>query len=337
MSRIHLSGRRSGEGQNPFSTFFAFAAALLAAVVAPQPAAQSYPTKPIRVIVGYAPGGSTDIAARMIAEELGQALGWRVVIDNRAGGGTIIGTETVARATPDGYTLFYGTNAMVINTVLLEKVPYDPLRDFEPIAITIQQPLALLASQRLKVTSVQELIAYAKANPGKLNFASSGNGSLQHIAGELLRNMGSINVVHVPYKGAGPAMTDLLGGNVDFMITSLLGTAEHVKSGRLRLLATTGSKRSQSNPDVPTIGETLRGYEAISWQALFAPAKTPRVTVDRLNGALRQIGGSKKLADRLADNGMELRMSSPAELRELIGREQKKYAGIVKKTGAKVE
>jgi tripartite-type tricarboxylate transporter receptor subunit TctC len=273
----------------------------------------------------------------MIAEELGQALGWRVVIDNRAGGGTIIGTETVARATSDGYTLFYGTNAMVINTVLLEKVPYDPLRDFEPIAITIQQPLALLASQRLKVTSVQELISYAKANPGKLNFASSGNGSLQHIAGELLRNMAGINVVHVPYKGAGPAMTDLLGGNVDFMITSLLGTAEHVKSGRLKLLATTGSKRSQSNADVPTIGETLRGYEAISWQALFAPAKTPKATVDKLNGALRQIGGSKKLADRLADNGMELRMSSPAELRELIVREQKKYAGIVKKTGAKVE
>jgi tripartite-type tricarboxylate transporter receptor subunit TctC len=300
--------------------------------------AQAFPSKPIRVIVGYAPGGSTDIAARMIAEELGQALGWRVVIDNRAGGGTIIGTETVARSTPDGYTLFYGTNAMVINTVLLDKVPYDPLKDFEPVAITIQQPLALLTSSRLNVNSVPSLIAYAKANPGKLNFASSGNGSLQHIAGELLRNMAAINIVHVPYKGAGPAMNDLLGGNVDFMITSLLGTMEHVKSGRLKLLATTGSRRSQSNPDVPTIAEGgLPGYEAISWQALFAPAKTSRATVERLNAGLRRIGGSKKLADRLADNGMELKMSSPADLHDLIVREQKKYAGIVKKTGAKAE
>src|SRR4051812_15332090 len=160
--------------------------------------AQAYPTKPIRVVVAYAPGGSTDIAARMIADELGQALGWRVVIDNRAGGGTIIGTETVARATPDGYTLFYGTNAMVINTVLQEKVPYDPVRDFEPVAIAIVQPLAVLAGPRVNVNTMQALISYAKANPGKLNFASSGNGSLQHIAGELLRNMASLNIVHVP-------------------------------------------------------------------------------------------------------------------------------------------
>src|SRR4051812_20921308 len=246
----------------------------------------------------------------MIGEELGQAFGWRVVVDNRAGGGTIIGTETVAHATPDGYTLFYGTNAMVINTVLQEKVPYDVVRDFAPVAITIQQPLALLTNPKLNVNSVQGLIAYAKANPGKLNFASSGNGSLQHIAGELLRKTANINVVHVPYKGAGPAMTDLLGGDVDFMITSLLGTSEHIKSGRLKLLATTGSKRSHANPDVPTIAETLPGYEATSWQALFAPAKTPKPVIDRLHSGLKQLAGSKKLRERLAENGMELRMSS---------------------------
>jgi tripartite-type tricarboxylate transporter receptor subunit TctC len=300
--------------------------------------AQAYPTKPIRIVVAYAPGGSTDIAARMIGDELGQAFGWRIVIDNRAGGGTIIGTETVARATPDGYTLFYGTNAMVINTVLQDKVPYDPIRDFEPVAITIVQPLAVLAGPRLNVNTMQALIANAKANPGKLNFASSGNGSLQHIAGELLRNMGGLNVVHVPYKGAGPAMIDLLGGNVDFMITSLLGTTEHIKAGRLKLLATTGSRRSQSTPNVPTVAESgLPGYEAISWQSVFAPARTNKAVVERLNSALRQAAGSKTLNEKIAANGMELKISTPAELRELVLKEQKKYAAIVKKTGAKVE
>ena len=300
--------------------------------------AQTYPSRPVRIVVAYAPGGSTDIAARLIADELMQNQGWRIVIDNRAGGGTIIGTETVARATADGYTLFYGTNAMVINTVLQEKVPYDVVRDFEPVSLVITQPLGVLVSPRLKVSSMKELIAHAKANPGKLNFASSGNGSLQHIAGEMLRNGARIDVAHVPYKGAGPAMTDLLGGQVDFMITSLLGTSEHIKAGRLKLLATTGAKRSPATPEVPTVAESaLLGYEAISWQGLFAPAKTPKAIVDRLYSALQQAGKSKKLSDKVAENGMELRMAPPSELRDLVAREQKKYAAIVRKTGAKVE
>ena len=316
-----------------------FSAAVLAALPYAWPAhAQSYPSKPIRVIVAYAPGGSTDIAARLIADEVMQSQGWRIVIDNRAGGGTIIGTETVARATPDGYTLFYGTNAMVINTVLVDKISYDPLRDFEPVSLAITQPLGVLTGPRLKVATMKELIANAKANPGKLNFASSGNGSLQHIAGEMLRSMAGLNVVHVPYKGAGPAMTDLLGGNVDFMITSLLGTSEQIKAGRLRLLAVTSAKRSPAVPEVPTVAESgLPGYEAISWQAFFAPAKTPKAAIDRLNSALREAAKSKKLKDRVAENGMELRMAPPSDLRDLVVKEQKKYAAIVKRTGAKVE
>lgn len=298
--------------------------------------AQDYPSKPVRIVVAYAPGGSTDLVARLIGEELGQKFGWRIVVDNRAGGGTLIGTETVARATPDGYTLFYGTNAMVINTVLQEKLPYD-LKDFEPVAITIVQPLAVLVGPRLKVDSIKALIAQAKTHPGKLNFASSGNGSLQHIAGELLRNMAALDVVHVPYKGAGPALIDLLGGNVDFMITSLLGNTEHIKTGRLKLLATTGARRSAATPDVPSVAESLPGYEATSWQAVFVPARTPKAVIDRLNSGLKQIGGSTKLVERLAANGMELTMSTPAALRELVFSEQKKYAAIVKRTGAKVE
>jgi tripartite-type tricarboxylate transporter receptor subunit TctC len=311
---------------------------LLSAVAAAPAAEQVFPAKSIRMIVGYAPGGSTDIAARLIAEELAQSPGWRVVIDNRAGGGTIIGTETVARATPDGYTLFYGTNAMVINKVLNEKVPYDPIKDFAPVSLMMVQPLGVLVGPRLNVTTMQGLIANAKANPGKLNFASSGNGSLQHIAGEMVRNMAAINVVHVPYKGAAPAMVDLLAGNVDYMITSLLGTMEFIKTGRVKLVATTGSRRSEALPDVPTIAESgLPGYEAISWQAVLAPAGTPGPVVDRLNAGMRQIAGSKKLREKVAENGMELRASPPPELRDLLVREQKKYAEIVKLTGTKAD
>ena len=301
-------------------------------------AAQGYPAKPIRIVVAYAPGGSTDIAARLIAEEVMQNQGWRIVIDNRAGGGTVIGSETVARATPDGYTLLYATNALVINTVLQPKLPYDPIKDYAPVALVITQPLGVLVGPKLKAATMKDLIAQAKANPGKLNFASSGNGSLQHIAGEMLRTNAGLNVVHVPYKGAGPAMIDLLGGNVDFMITSLLGSSEHIKSGRLKLLATTGAKRSAATPDAPTVAESgLPGYEAISWQGLVAPAKTDRAIVDRLNGALRKAASSKKLEEKVAENGMELKVSSPEALRDLIVAEQKKYEGIVKRTRAKVE
>lgn len=300
--------------------------------------AQDYPSKPIRIVVAYAPGGATDIAARLIADELMQSQGWRVIIDNRAGGGTLIGTETVARATPDGYTLLYATNATAINAVLQAKPSYDPVKDFAPVALVITQSLGVLASPRLKVGSMKELIAHAKANPGKINFASSGNGSNQHLAGEMLRTSAGINIVHVPYKGAGPAMIDLLAGNVDFMITSLLGTSEHIKAGRLKLLATTGAKRSTADPDVPTVAESgLPGYEAISWQGLVAPAKTDKAIVERLNSALRKAAASKKLAAKVMENGMELRVSAPEELRDVIATEQKKAAATIKSTGAKVE
>ena len=324
----------------PFIRLLSAVAAALAVLIslAPRSWARDYPAKPIRIVVAYAPGGSTDIAARLIADELMQSHGWRIIIDNRAGGGTLIGTEAVARATPDGYTLLYATNAMVINTVLQAKPSYDPVKDFAPVALVITQSLGVLASPRLKVSSMKELMAHAKANPGKINFASSGNGSNQHLAGEMLRASAGINIVHVPYKGAGPAMIDLLAGNVDFMITSLLGTSEHIKAGRLKLLATTGAKRSTANPDVPTVAESgLPGYEAISWQGLVAPAKTDKAIVERLESALRKAAGSKKLAEKVAENGMELRISSPEELRDVIVTEQKKSSAIIKRTGAKVE
>lgn len=300
--------------------------------------AQGYPSKSIKIVVAYAPGGSTDLVARIIGDELSRGLGQRVIVENKPGGGTIIGTESVARSTPDGHTLFYGTNAMVINSALHEKLPYDPISDFEPVSLAAVQSLGIFVNPRLNVGSMQALIAYAKANPGKLNFASSGNGSAQHLAGELLRSLATINIVHIPYKGAGPAVTDLLAGNVDMMISSLLGIVDHVKTGRLKLIATTGSQRSLATPDIPTVAESgVPGYKIISWQAFFAPAGTSKAVVERLNSDLKRIGGMKKVTEKLFENGLEYNTSTPAELHEMLLAEQKQYREIVKSTGAKMD
>ena len=301
--------------------------------------AQGYPSKPIKIVVAYPPGGSTDLVARVISDELSRGLGQRVIVDNKGGGGTIIGTESVARAAPDGYTLFYGTNAMVINSALQEKLPYDPITDFEPISLAAVQSLGIFVNPRLNLNSVPALLAYAKANPGRLNFASSGNGSAQHLAGELMRSLGQVNIVHIPYTGVGTnAITDLIAGNVDMMITSLFGIGEHVKSGRIKLIATTGSQRSPATPDVPTVAEGgLPSYKMISWQALFAPAGTSKTTIDRLNAEMRRVGEIKKVTDRLFENGLEYKPSTPAELREMLVAERKLYVEIVKSTGAKTD
>jgi tripartite-type tricarboxylate transporter receptor subunit TctC len=318
---------------------FALVSAVVAACAIAAPAcAQDYPSRTVRIVVAYAPGGSTDLVARILSDELSRGLGQRFIVDNKPGGGTIVGTETVAHATPDGHTLFYGTNAMVINSALHEKLPYDPIKDFEPVSLTAVQSLGILVNPRLNLGSVQSLVAYAKANPGKLNFASSGNGSAQHLAGELLRNLAAINIVHIPYKGAGPALTDLLGGNVDMMITSLLGIVDHVKSGRLRLIATTGPQRSAATPDVPTVAESgVPGYRIISWQAVFAPAGTSKAVVERLNAELRRIASVKKVTEKLFENGLEYKPGSSAELRDMLIAEQKQYIEIVRRTGAKTE
>jgi len=301
--------------------------------------AQGYPSKPIKIVVAYPPGGGTDLVARIISDEMSRSLGQRVIVDNKGGGGTIIGTESVARAAPDGYTLFFGTNAMVINSALHEKLPYDPISDFEPISLISVQSLGIFVNPRLNLGSIQSLIAYAKANPGGVNFASSGNGSAQHLAGELLRSLGGINILHIPYKGAGGnAITDLLAGNVDMMITSLFGIGEHVKSGRLKLIATTGSQRSVATPDVPTVAESgVPGYKMITWQALFAPARTSKAVIDSLNSELRRISDVKKVTERLFENGLEYKTSTPAELREMLIGERKLYVDIVRKTGAKTD
>ncbi|MDX3906343.1 MAG: tripartite tricarboxylate transporter substrate binding protein [Pigmentiphaga sp.] len=293
--------------------------------------AEAFPTHPLRMIVAYAPGGATDIVGRMFAQEMSETLGQTVVLENRAGGGTLVGTESVKRSAPDGYTLLFGTNAFVITPLLHDTKTYDPLTDFQPVGQTTVQSLGILVTPGLKIRTVKDFIAYAKANPGKVNFASSGNGSAQHLAGEAFAKAAGIEMVHVPYKGTGPAMADLLAGRVDVMFSSLVGNMEHVTEGRLNLIATTGLKRSPATPEVPTVDESgLKGFQAETWQAVMAPAGTPAAVVERLNAALVQAGKSPKIVQTLAAQGMEVRISSPAELRELLARDTKQYQTLLK-------
>ena len=295
--------------------------------------AQTYPTHAIRLVVAYAPGGATDIVGRMLAQELSTDLGQTVVLENRAGGGTLVGTDSVRRSPADGYTLLFGTNAFVITPLLHDKPTYDPVKDFQPISLTTVQSLGILVTPGLKIRSVQELIAYARKNPGKVNFASSGNGSAQHLAGEAFRTAAGIEMVHVPYKGTGPAMTDLLAGRVDLMFSSLVGNMEHVSEGRLNLIATTGAKRSSATPDVPTVSESgLPGFEAQTWQAVLAPANTPKQVVERLNAAILKAGKSQRIVDTLAAQGMEVRTSTPEALLDMLAKDSVQYKALLKHT-----
>lgn len=293
--------------------------------------AQPWPARPISLIVAYAPGGATDIVARLLAQELSAGLGQQVVVENKAGGGTVVGTQAVKNAAPDGYTLFFGTNAYVINSLINKPMPWDAVRDFEPVSMVTLQSLGVMVRPGLKISSLPALIAYARANPGKLNFASSGNGSAQHLAGEAFRTGAGIDMVHVPYKGAGPALQDLIGGQVDLMFTSLVGLMDYVRDRRLLLLATTGRERLAIAPDVPTVAEAgLAGYDVQTWQAVFAPARTPRPIIERLNGEVMRVVKSGALTKRLADQGMDLRPGTPDELRAHVQRELETYTRIMK-------
>jgi tripartite-type tricarboxylate transporter receptor subunit TctC len=313
-------------------------AAVTALSVMPAASAQDYPSRTVKIVVAYAPGGSTDVVARMFAQELSSAFGHTFIVENRAGGGTAIGTEAVARSDADGYTLFFGTNAFVITPLLHKKVGYDPAKDFAPIALTTVQSLGVIVNPRLKLSTVPQLIDYAKKNPDKVNFASSGNGSAQHLAGEAFKVAAGAAITHVPYKGAGPAIQDLLAGHVDLMFTSLVGNMEFIRDGRLTLLATTGATRGPATPNVPTVAESgVKGYAALTWQGFFAPANTPQPVIDRLNGALRKIGESPSMRRKLADQGMELKVSSAKALGELVLRDRDSYGDLIRKVGAKID
>jgi|KBSMisStaDraftv2_1062788.scaffolds.fasta_scaffold31800_3 tripartite-type tricarboxylate transporter receptor subunit TctC len=315
-------------------------AALLAALAPAQWAvAQSYPTKPIRWIVTYPPGGPTDVVARAIGAKLTEAWGQQIIIDNRAGAGGMIGTELGARAAPDGYTLLFGTSAgMTINPALQSKLPYDPVKDFAPVSLLVINPQLLVLNPTVPANSVKELVALAKAKPGQLNYASVGQGSPNHLGMELLKALTGTNIVHVPYKGTGPAITDLLGGQVQLMFNSMPTVLPLVRSGKLRALAVGSTQRISAIADIPTVAESgVPGFENVTWYGMFAPAKTPREIVNKLNAQVVRILAEPDMAQRLSSQGAEPRSSTPDELAKFMRVEFERWAKVIKSAGVKVE
>ncbi len=298
-----------------------------------------YPTRPVRFIVPFAPGGSTDTLARTLAQRLTDALGQQVVVDNRSGGNGNIGTEIVARAVPDGHTIVLGYIANLgIGPSLYAKLPFDPVKDFAPVTLLAVAPNILVAHPSLPVKNVRELVAYAKANPQKVNYASAAVASLGHLAGELLNSSAGIHMQHVPYKGSGQAVIDLLAGQVQIMFSGMSSVMPHIKAGKLRPLAVTGAQRSPATPEVPTIAEAgYPGFEASAWYSVMAPAGTPKTVVMRLNGEILRALKIPEVKERLENVGFELVGSSPDECGTYIRNEIVKWAKVVKASGIKAE
>jgi len=301
--------------------------------------AENYPSKPIKMIVPFSVGGTTDILARIIGQELTKAWGQQVIIDNRPGAGGNIGADLVAKSAPDGYTLVMGTvGTHAINASLYKKMPYDTVKDFAPITLVAAVPNVLVVHPAVPAKSVKELIEYAKANPGKLSFASSGNGTSVHLSGELFKAMAGVSMTHIPYKGSAPAIIDLMGGQVQLMFDNMPTALPHVKAGRLRALAVTSAKRSPAMPDLPTIAEAgVAGYEAESWFGVLAPAGTPSAIVTKLNGEIVRILGLPEIKERLLSQGAEPVGNSPEQFAAHITAEMAKWGNVVKASGAQVD
>ncbi len=313
------------------------AAALATTGIAPI-AAQNFPSKPINIIVPFSAGGTTDILARIVGQALSTELGQSVIIDNRPGAGGNIGGQAAARAAADGYTLFMGTvGTHAINAALYKKMPFDPIKDFAPLSRVANVPNLLVAHPSQPYKSVQELISYAKANPGAVNFGSSGSGSSIHLSGELFKSMAKVDMVHVPYKGSAPAVSDLLGNQIAVMFDNMPSAIQHVRSGKLRPIAVTTAKRSPELPDVPTIAEAgVPGYEATSWFGLWAPAGTPAPVLDKLHSALTKVLQDPAVVKKIADQGGEVVIDTPAVFEAFIQSEAAKWGKVVKESGAEV-
>lgn len=339
MSRI---SRFSDTSRRGFSLGTLAAAAALGSIllapgtVAAQPA---FPSKPLTIVVPFSAGGTTDILARIVGQALSTELGQPVIIDNRAGAGGNIGGQVAAKATADGHTLFMGTvGTHAINASLYKKMPFDPVKDFAPLTRVANVPNLLVANPAQPYKSVAELIAYAKANPGKVNFGSSGNGSSIHLSGELFNAMAKVQMVHVPYKGSAPAMTDLLGNQIGIMFDNLPSAIQHVRSGKLRPIAVTTAKRSPELPNVPTIAEAgVPGYEATSWFGLFAPAATPPAAINKLNAAIVKVLGQADIKKKINEQGAEVYSETPEQFAAFIQKEAVKWGKVVRDSGASMD
>ncbi len=317
------------------STLLAVSLALPA--LRPALAAEEYPTRPIRLVVPFPPGGGTDIMGRLVASHLTEKLGVQTVVDNRGGAGGIMGTELAAKASPDGHTLLIGSVSTIsINPSLYPKLPFDTVKDLAPVSLIASTPSVVVVTANLPARSVQELIALAKAKPGQLNFASAGSGTSHHLGGELFKLTAGIDIVHVPYKGTAPAVTDLVSGQVSMMIANTPAVLPMVKAGRLKPLAVTSLSRSSLMPELPTVAESgLPGFEVIVWYGVLAPAVTPKPIIAKLNGYLKQMASVPEVKERLAGQGAEAISSTPEEFARKIREDMKKWAKVVQVSGAR--
>jgi tripartite-type tricarboxylate transporter receptor subunit TctC len=299
--------------------------------------AQAYPARPVRIIVPFIAGASSDVIARLIGQGLSERLGQQFIIENRPGAGGNLGTEAVVSAPPDGYTLLFAATANAINPTLYDKLKFNFIRDIAPVAGLVRLPNVVEVNPSVPVRTVPELIAYAKANPGKINMATGGVGVSGHMAGELFKAMTGVNMVHVPYRGSTPAITDLIGGQVHIMFEPLVASIEHIKAGRLRALAVTTATRSELLPDIPTVGEFVPGYEASTWYGVGVPKNTPVEVVDRLNREINSALSDPRMTARIADLGGTPLPGSPADFRRYIAIETEKWGKVIQAANIKAE
>ena len=319
-------------------TFIIAFAAMLSAVVVHEVDAQPWPNKPVKIVVPFAPGGATDIIGRLVAQKLGDRLGQPVIVENRPGAGTTIGNAVVAKAASDGYTLLFAPTPFVITQALYPSLPYDPAKDFAPVALLAVSPFILVVNDALPAKNVGELVALARSKPGVLTFCSAGSGSVPHLAGELFKLNAKVDIVHVPYKGGGPAISDLIGGQVDMMFATPIEVMQHVQSGRLRVLATTASHRLPTLPNVPTVQESgIPEFDVYAFFGVLAPGGTPKEIVDRLAIELERVMADPDVTSRFAEQSAEPRVLRPAAFTTFLQSERTKWADVVKRSGAKLD
>jgi tripartite-type tricarboxylate transporter receptor subunit TctC len=320
------------------STSQVLAGGAIALLVAGAAGAQTYPTKPVRIVVPFAAGGPADVYARVLGRHLQESLGQSFVIEDRPGGGSVVGTDIVAKAAPDGQTLLMMSNTHTVNESLLPKKPFQLMRDFIPITPVNSSDLVLVIHPSVGIDSVKRLVAMAQARPGVLNYASSGPGTPYHMAGELFKSMARVNVVHVPYKGSSGARTDVLGGQVEMMFDAITTMAPNVQAGRVRALATTGKSRSSVLPNVPTVHEAgVPGYEAVIWLGMMAPVNTPKFVIDRLNAEVRKVLSKPEIKEAWRKQGAETMDMNPEQFEQFLRADIEKWAKVVKSAGIKVD